>query len=115
MNQIKKLFYVVPALLLSPGFVLAQVTVTALCNRLVAIKNVVGGLIAALAVVSILYAAFLFLTAGGNEERTTKAKTFFLYGVIGVAVALFAFVAVDSVSRLVPGLGQTILGDCTFN
>jgi len=45
----------------------------------------------ALAVVFILYAAFLFITAGGNDETIKKAKDVLLYGVIGIIVALIAY------------------------
>lgn len=45
----------------------------------------------ALAIILFLWAAFLFLTAGGNEERQTKAKQTLLWAIIGIVVALFAF------------------------
>ncbi len=51
-------------------------------------------LVFALAVIFILYAAFLFITAGGNDEQIKKAKGALLYGIIGVVVALLAYGAV---------------------
>ncbi|MEK7120048.1 MAG: hypothetical protein AAB824_00715 [Patescibacteria group bacterium] len=48
-------------------------------------------LVFALAVVFILYAAFLFITAGGAEETVKKAKDVLMYGVIGIIVALIAY------------------------
>ena len=43
-----------------------------------------------LAVATVIYAAFLYLTAGGNEEKVTKAKKFLLYAVIAAVIALLA-------------------------
>ena len=63
-----------------------------------------GILVFIIALIAILYAAFLFLTAGGNEETQKKARTTLLYGLIGIAVALLATTAVDFVNA-------TLLGD----
>lgn len=43
-----------------------------------------------LSVLTLLYAAFLFITGSGSEEGTTKAKTFLIYALIGIAVGLLA-------------------------
>ena len=53
------------------------------------------------AIIAILYAAFLFLTAGGNEETSKKARSVLIYGLIGIAVALLATQAVDFVKATV--------------
>ena len=50
-----------------------------------------AGIIFAISVLIILYAAFLFVTAAGNEEKVTKAKSTIVYGLIGIAVAMLAF------------------------
>ena len=55
------------------------------------------------AILAILYAAFLFLTAGGNEETSKKARSVLIYGLIGIAVALLATSAVDFVKATVGG------------
>lgn len=44
----------------------------------------------------IIYSGFQWLTAGGNEEKVTKARTQILNGVIGVAIALLAFVITNT-------------------
>lgn len=44
-----------------------------------------------LAVIFIFYAAFLYLTAGGDPERTRKAHKQLLWAVIAIAVALMAY------------------------
>jgi hypothetical protein len=50
-----------------------------------------AGIIFAISVLIILYAAFLFVTAAGNEDKVTKAKSTIVYGLIGIAVAMLAF------------------------
>lgn len=50
-----------------------------------------AAIIAAIAVVMILYAAFLFITAGGNEDSRGKAKNVLIWGIIGIAVAFLAY------------------------
>jgi hypothetical protein len=38
----------------------------------------------------VIWAAFLYLTAGGNEEKIKEAKKRLLYAVIAAAIALSA-------------------------
>ncbi|MHB9019302.1 MAG: hypothetical protein ACYC3G_00285 [Minisyncoccota bacterium] len=42
------------------------------------------------AILYIFYAAFLFLTSGGDEEKIKTAKTQLLYSIIAIGVALLA-------------------------
>jgi len=44
----------------------------------------------ALAVVMVVYAAFLYLTAAGNPERITSAKKTLIYAIVAIVVALVA-------------------------
>jgi hypothetical protein len=44
----------------------------------------------ALAVIFFLYAAFLYLTAGGNEATVGRARTVLIYSVVAVVVAVLA-------------------------
>lgn len=45
------------------------------------------GLLIALAAAFILYAAYLYLTGGGNEENVGKAKNIIIYAVVAIIVA----------------------------
>jgi len=58
------------------------------------INVIVGGwifwLLMVFVVIFILYAAFLYLTSGGDPEKTGKAKGVIIYAVIALAVALLA-------------------------
>ena len=38
-----------------------------------------------------LYAAFLFLTAGGSPEKLKKAKDMLIYTIVAISVAIIAF------------------------
>ncbi len=55
------------------------------------IVNWISGLFFVVAIVYIIYAAFLFLTSGGDTEKVTTAKNQLLYSIIAIAVALLAF------------------------
>ena len=43
-----------------------------------------------IASIFILFAAFQYLTAAGDEEKVKKAKNMLIYAVIAIAIALFA-------------------------
>lgn len=45
----------------------------------------------------IIYAGFLIVTASGNEEQVTKAKTWFLWTAVGAAIILGAEPLADMV------------------
>lgn len=55
------------------------------------IINVALGLLGIIAVVIILIGGFEWMTAGGNEEGTTKAKGRIFAGIIGLAIVLSAY------------------------
>jgi len=43
------------------------------------------------AIIAAIWSGFLFLTAGGNEEKTGKAKKMLQYTVIAIVIGLLAF------------------------
>lgn len=45
----------------------------------------------AVAVIAVLYSGYLFLTAGGDAEKVTKARKQLLYAVIAMAIGVMAF------------------------
>lgn len=63
-------------------------------EKVIAIINKFGGwfysFLIALAVIYIIYAAFKFLTAGGDEKKIEEGKKQILYAVIALAVAMLA-------------------------
>lgn len=63
------------------------------------------GLLGILAVGLVLYAGFLWMTAGGEEEKVVKAKKILMQAVIGLAIILSAFAIVSFIiNALVSGI-----------
>lgn len=61
------------------------------------------GVIGALAILVIVYGGVLYITSAGNEESLKKAKGAVTGAVIGLAVALLAYVIVDFVIKSLGG------------
>ncbi len=51
----------------------------------------ITGIIMVIAVIMLLFSAILYLTAGGSEDRVAKAKSYLLYAIIGIVVALITY------------------------
>lgn len=51
-----------------------------------------NGFIAIITIVMIMYAGFLVLTGGGDEEKTDRAKRTITYAIIGVVILLLSYV-----------------------
>lgn len=66
----------------------------------VRIINVALGFLGIIAVVIVLYGGFMWMTAGGNEERITKAKQILTAGVIGLVIIIMAW----AIARFVVGM-----------
>jgi len=61
------------------------------------------GILLVAAVLFLIYAAFLYLTSGGDEEKTKKAKSYVIYAVIAVAIGILAYSIVALVGSLFGG------------
>lgn len=114
MTKIKAIAYGQAPLLTLASLLLPMAASAALpqtCGALITfIENIARSLseiIFVIAVLVLLYSAFLFLTGGGNEERQTSARNFLIYAVIGLAVALFAFVLPNIVESVLTGTRGT--------
>ena len=55
------------------------------------------------AMIFIVWAAWSMITAGGNEEKITKAKTVFSEAIVGFFLVMVAFVLVDAFSVILSG------------
>jgi len=62
-----------------------------LIKSIIKIINYVLGLLGLIAVVIIIYAGFLWMTAGGNANQVDKAKKWLINGVIGLTIILLSF------------------------
>lgn len=76
------------------------------------IINVALSLLGVVAVVIVLLGGFKWMTAGGNEEKTTEARKLIFAGIIGLAIILAAwaitlFVLKSLATATGSGVGQT--------
>ena len=62
-------------------------------------RNWFAGIVLIIAVIAVLVAAVLFMTAGGEEKKTGLAKTILKNAVIGIIIASLAFGIVSLVSN----------------
>lgn len=60
-------------------------------DMVISIINWVLGLLALIAVVLIIIGGFMWMTAGGNEEKVGKAKKILISAVIGLVIILAAW------------------------
>lgn len=65
-----------------------------------------------LAIIAILYSAVLFFTAGGNEQKVSKARQFIVYGIVGIIVAVLAKSIIYVVGNFV-GVDVQFFGSCS--
>lgn len=66
------------------------------------IANWMFGILLALAVVFLVWAAFLYLTSSGDSAKTEKAKNIIVYAIVAIVVAVLAKGIVIVVQSLVP-------------
>lgn len=69
------------------------------------IIRIVLGFIGTIFFVLTLYAGYLWMTAAGNEEQVTKAKTLLFQATIGLIIILMAFAITSFAIRLALGKG----------
>ena len=84
----------------APALALAQVTVVgpptttttieALLTKVCVIVNIMFTVLLIAAVIMVIFAAFKYLTAGGEAEKVTEANHDILYAAIAVAIGIFA-------------------------
>ncbi len=76
---------------------------TNLRDYIVNIVNFVLGFLGLVAMIIVIYGGFLYVTAAGQEEQTTKGKKSIMYAVIGIVIILISFALVNT---LIGGLGK---------
>ena len=91
--------------------------------RVVAAKiiRVVLGLLGIILLGIILYGGYVFMTAGGSEEKITQARKILINGVIGLAIIMSAFTIVSFVINslssatgvYIPPTGKNSCSYCT--
>ena len=69
------------------------------------ILNTVLGFLGFIAVIVILIGGFMWMTAGGDEDKVGKAKKTLGAGIIGLAIILLAWLIVTIVYKVITGKG----------
>ena len=84
------------SLFVLPITVFAQTEVDITLDEAIAnVLNWLYSILMSVAIIFLIYGAFLFVTASGNEEQVGKGKQIILWALIGVIVALLANSAVN--------------------
>jgi len=82
-------------LLSVPGVLLAESGVTLTRSSIIkAFENIrdwLASIAVALGVISMLWGAVMFLTAAGDPQKITSAKSHIVWGLVGVAIAILAY------------------------
>lgn len=79
----------------------AQIGGQNVVNLILALVNWFAWIVALAAVVMGLYSAVLFITAVEDEAKIKKAKSVFIYSVIGIIVAILSFGIIELVRSLI--------------
>jgi hypothetical protein len=78
-----------------PGFSLAEKTITenddnSLVEFLGSIQDWLVGIVGALTILFIVYGGFLYITSGGNQQKTEKAKKTLTYAILGLILVVLS-------------------------
>jgi len=88
-----------------PGMnVLDNLTADDVVQIIVNARNWFAGVVVIIAVGVILFGAFAYMTAGGDDKKVGVARKILINGVIGIIVALFAYGIVSFISTLLNDL-----------
>ena len=73
------------------------------------IINVLLGFLGIIAVVIILYGGFVWMTAGGSEDKVKKAQQIIVAGAIGLAIILSAYaITIFVISEFINATGDSL-------
>ena len=62
-----------------------------LIQSVIKIINIILGFLGLIAVIIVIYAGFLWMTAGGKSEQVDKAKKWLVNGLIGLVIIMLSF------------------------
>lgn len=67
------------------------------------IQDVAGwfqAIVLIIAIIMIMYSGFLWMTAGGDDDKLTSARRTLIYGLVGIAVVVLAYTATAIITNL---------------
>ena len=67
------------------------------------VLNFVGAIVLTIALIMLLWAAILYLTAGASETTHEKAKNVLIYAIVGIVIAVLAFSVIPFVQTVLQG------------
>ncbi len=97
-----------------PLIALAQVggvpgpLITAPSNIVVLLQKVlyfVGVIVMIISLIMLLWSAILYLTAGGSEDRVNRARSYLIYAIVGIVVAILAYSVQPFIQNVLQGVG----------
>ena len=88
----------------SAGRICNPLTVGSFSGFVQAILNIVVKIGIPIAAIAIIFSGFLFVKAQGNPEEITKAKTAFVWSVVGTAILLGAWVFAQAIGTTISAL-----------
>ena len=66
-------------------------------NAINLIINTILGLVGTVALLFLIIGGYQYITSAGNPDQLQKAKTTLLYSIIGLAIAILAFIIINAV------------------
>jgi len=75
------------------------------------IRDWFSAIVAVIAVIMMLYAAFLFITSGGDSDRLGTAKKTLTWAIVGIFIAFLAYGIVSLVGSFLGGSSGGGAGD----
>jgi len=110
----KTLFFSLSLVLLSTSMVAAQgfdaaptvpedFTNADLLDILVRLIQWVSVALAGLAILTLFYSGYLFMTAGDSQDKQSKAKAWLKWSIIGIVVSIFASAIVPLIADILAG------------
>lgn len=96
------LFVIAPAVF-GQGKSAGPTSVSALQTLIKQIADWFQAIVLVIAVIMLIWAGFTWMTAGGDAEKLGQARSRLIYGLIGIAIVLFAYAAEAFITSLLGG------------
>ncbi len=93
------LFLIAPAIFAATG--VGPTSLTGITKIMETIVNWFQAIVLILGVMMIVWAGLTWMTAGGNDDKLTEARKRFVWGLVGIGVALFAGVAQKFIESII--------------
>ncbi|MBI2052264.1 MAG: hypothetical protein HYT38_01120 [Candidatus Sungbacteria bacterium] len=74
---------------------------TLLKDKIISITTVFVGFITVIAAILLIYGAYLYITAGANEDNAKKGKTAIVYAIIGILIAAAVYIITNVAGSLI--------------